>query len=322
MNNLLQKKGINTILTDYTAVIAALVLILFNVIITPNFCKLAVFNNIIIQMNAALLISLGMTWVIASGGIDISVGSVMAVSSMLSVKLLPLGTLPAILIGLLVGVITGAIIGFIIGKFEIQPMIVSMTFMIGLRGVAQILNNSKVLRFDNELYASLGRTKIFGSVPIQIVIMLIFIVLIWVISSKTQFGLKIEAVGDNMKAARLSGINTILTLVEIYAVTGFLASLAGIIETARLYSSDANNLGVSIEMDAISAVAIGGTCMTGGKPNVLGTVFGVIIVQLLTTMVNMNNISYQYSFVLKAIVLIVALYGQRLLHTKKGRASK
>lgn len=310
-------KNLYNFIVDYSALIVALVLIIINVIFTPNFFAITTISNIVIQMTSTLLISLGMTWVIASGGIDISVGSVMALSSMVSVKLLDYGLLTAMAGGMLVGIASGALIGFLVARFDIQPMIVSMTLMIGLRGVAQILNDSKILRFDNDAYAQIGRAKIFGNLPIQILIMLFFIVIIWFISSKTIFGIKIEAVGDNREASRLSGINTLMVLVSIYAVTGLLSSCAGIIETARLYASDANTLGKAIEMDAISAVAIGGTSMIGGKPNIVGTIFGVIIIQVLTTMVNMNNISYQYSLVLKAIVIVVALYGQRFLQSRK-----
>lgn len=310
-------KNLYNFIVDYSALIVALLLIIINVIFTPNFFNITTISNIVIQMTSTLLISLGMTWVIASGGIDISVGSVMALSSMVSVKLLDYGLLTAMAGGMLVGIASGALIGFLVARFYIQPMIVSMTLMIGLRGVAQILNDSKILRFDNDAYAQIGRAKIFGNLPIQILIMLFFIVIIWFISSKTIFGIKIEAVGDNREASRLSGINTLMVLVSIYAVTGLLSSCAGIIETARLYASDANTLGKAIEMDAISAVAIGGTSMIGGKPNIVGTIFGVIIIQVLTTMVNMNNISYQYSLVLKAIVIVVALYGQRFLQSRK-----
>lgn len=310
-------KNLYNFIVDYSALIVALLLIIINVIFTPNFFNITTISNIVIQMTSTLLISLGMTWVIASGGIDISVGSVMALSSMVSVKLLDYGLLTAMAGGMLVGIASGALIGFLVARFDIQPMIVSMTLMIGLRGVAQILNDSKILRFDNDAYAQIGRAKIFGNLPIQILIMLFFIVIIWFISSKTIFGIKIEAVGDNREASRLSGINTLMILVSIYAVTGLLSSCAGIIETARLYASDANTLGKAIEMDAISAVAIGGTSMIGGKPNIVGTIFGVIIIQVLTTMVNMNNISYQYSLVLKAIVIVVALYGQRFLQSRK-----
>lgn len=267
-------KNLYNFIVDYSALIVALVLIIINVIFTPNFFAITTISNIVIQMTSTLLISLGMTWVIASGGIDISVGSVMALSSMVSVKLLDYGLLTAMAGGMLVGIASGALIGFLVARFDIQPMIVSMTLMIGLRGVAQILNDSKILRFDNDAYAQIGRAKIFES-TIQILIMLFFIVIIWFISSKTIFGIKIEAVGDNREASRLSGINTLMVLVSIYAVTGLLSSCAGIIETARLYASDANTLGKAIEMDAISAVAIGGTSMIGGKPNIVGTIFGV-----------------------------------------------
>ena len=256
-------KNLYNFIVDYSALIVALLLIIINVIFTPNFFNITTISNIVIQMTSTLLISLGMTWVIASGGIDISVGSVMALSSMVSVKLLDYGLLTAMAGGMLVGIASGALIGFLVARFDIQPMIVSMTLMIGLRGVAQILNDSKILRFDNDAYAQIGRAKIFGNLPIQILIMLFFIVIIWFISSKTIFGIKIEAVGDNREASRLSGINTLMVLVSIYAVTGLLSSCAGIIETARLYASDANTLGKAIEMDAISAVAIGGPSMIG-----------------------------------------------------------
>ena len=179
-------------IVDYSALIVALLLIIINVIFTPNFFNITTISNIVIQMTSTLLISLGMTWVIASGGIDISVGSVMALSSMVSVKLLDYGLLTAMAGGMLVGIASGALIGFLVARFDIQPMIVSMTLMIGLRGVAQILNDSKILRFDNDAYAQIGRAKIFGNLPIQILIMLFFIVIIWFISSKTIFGIKIE----------------------------------------------------------------------------------------------------------------------------------
>lgn len=231
-------KNLYNFIVDYSALIVALVLIIINVIFTPNFFAITTISNIVIQMTSTLLISLGMTWVIASGGIDISVGSVMALSSMVSVKLLDYGLLTAMAGGMLVGIASGALIGFLVARFDIQPMIVSMTLMIGLRGVAQILNDSKILRFDNDAYAQIGRAKIFGNLPIQILIMLFFIVIIWFISSKTIFGIKIEAVGDNREASRLSGINTLMVLVSIYAVTGLLSSCAGIIETARLYCSE------------------------------------------------------------------------------------
>ena len=312
------KQKMMKILIAYSPAIVLVLMIIFNVFFTPNFAKLNTVINISIQMTSTLLVSLGMTWAIASGGIDISVGSVMAVSSMVSVKLLDYGVVTAILAGILVGMLCGMAIGAIIAKFDLQPIIVTLPFMIGLRGVAQILNDSKILRFDNELYGAIGRGKIGGVIPIQIPIMIIAIIIIWVISNKTTFGRKIEAVGDNQEASRLAGINTFMVLVVIYGTVGLLSGCAGIVDTARLYASDANIMGKAFEMDAIAAVAIGGTSMTGGKPNIMGTVFGVIILQIVTTMVVMNNISYEYSMIFKALIIIFALYGQRMLHNRKG----
>ncbi len=314
----MSNKKLMKYLIEYSPAIILAILVIFNVIFTPNFASITTALNISIQMTSTVLVALGMTWAIASGGIDISVGSVMAVASMVSVKLLDYGVFTAIFVGLLVGVLSGVAIGAIISKFNIQPIIVTLPFMIGLRGVAQILNDSKILRFDNESYAMIGRLKIGEQLPIQIPIMVVAIVIIWVISRKTTFGRKIEAVGDNPEAARLSGINTFLVLVGVYGTVAFLSGCAGIVDTARLYASDANTLGDAIEMDAIAAVAIGGTSMTGGRPNVMGTVFGAIIMQVMTTMVVMNNIPYEYSLVFKALIIVGALYGQRVLHSRKG----
>lgn len=307
-----------SLLIEYSPAIVMVILLLFNMIFTPNFTSLNVVTNISIQMTAIMLIALGMTWVIASGGIDISVGSVMALSSMVSVKLLDFGLFTAIVGGILTGVIVGSIVGFLISKLDIQPIIITLPFMIGLRGLAQILNDSKILRFDNDMYAMLGRYKLFEVIPIQIPIMIVAITIIYIITSKTAFGRRIEAIGDNSKAARLSGINTVLVLIAVYATVGALSSMAGIIETARAYVSDANTMGKAIESDAIAAVAIGGTSMTGGRPNIFGTVFGAITMQIVTTMVVMNNVPFELALVFKALIIIIALYAQRMLHSRKG----
>lgn len=312
-----KRKKVLDFMMSYSAGVVMTILILFNVLFTPNFAHYTTIANIIIQMTSTMLIALGMTWVIASGGIDISVGAVMAVASMVSVKLLPYNFYIAILGALVIGTFCGMTVGFIISRFKIQPIIVTLPFMIGLRGVAQILNNSKILRFSSEQYAMLGRAKISGNIPVQIFIMLSAIIVIWIITTKTVFGKKIEAIGDNLKASRLAGVNTMLVLIGIYGTIAFLSSIAGIVDTARLYASDANTLGKAIEMDAIAAVAIGGTNMSGGKPNIMGTVFGAVIMQIMTTMVSMNDIPYQYALVLKAAIIIIALYGQRVLRTRK-----
>lgn len=304
-------------LIDYSPGIVLVLIILLNMIFTPNFASMNTFRNISIQVTSALLVALGMTWVIASGGIDISVGSVMALTSMVSAKLIGFGAVPAIMIGIMAGTMSGVIAGFVIAKFKIQPIIVTLPLMIGVRGISQIINDSKILRFDSEAYVFLGRYRIFGEIPIQIPIIIIIAGIMYFISNKMVFGRKVQSVGDNEKASNLVGINTFAVTVIIYATCAFLASIAGVIDTARISASDANILGSMIELDAIAAVAIGGTPMDGGKPNILGTVAGAIIIQIITTMVNMNDISFEYSMIIKAAVIILALWVQRYLHSKR-----
>jgi ribose transport system permease protein len=305
------------ILIDYSPAIVLGFILLINIIITPNFMSVSTFRNIFIQVTSALLVALGMTWVIASDGIDISVGAVMALTSMVSAKLIGLGAFPAIMIGLMAGTLSGVIAGTIIAKFKIQPIIVTIPLMIGVRGIAQIINDSKILRFSSDAYVFLGRHRIFDEIPIQIPIMIVIIAIMYFITNKMVFGRKIQALGDNKKASQLVGINTTKVIIVIYATCALLASVAGVIETARISASDANILGSMIELDAIAAVAIGGTPMTGGKPNIMGTVFGAIIIQVITTMVNMNNIPFEYSLILKAIIIILALWVQRFLKSKR-----
>ncbi len=304
-------------LIDYSPLMVLFFIVIVNVIFTPNFASVNTLRNLAIQVTSSLLVALGMTWVIASGGIDISVGSVMALVSMVSAKLVGIGAVQSITIGIITGILSGVLAGAIIAKFNIQPIIVTLSLMIGIRGVAQIINDSKILRLDSPEYVFIGRHRIFGEIPIQVVIAFVAIIIMYFISSRMVFGRKIQAVGENHKATELVGINTFVVKIGIYATCAFLASIAGVIDTARISASDANILGSMIELDAIAAVAIGGTPMNGGKPNIIGTVFGALIIQVITTMVNMNNISFEYSLILKAIIIILALWAQRFLHSKR-----
>ncbi len=295
----------------YATPVLLVILISFNVVFTPNFANINTMWNILIQMTTILLTALGMTLVIASGGIDISVGSVMAISSIISAKSLGLGVLPAILVGLLVAAVCGLFIGLIIAKFKIQPIIVTLPMMIGIRGIAQVTNDSQLLNFDSPAYSFIGTYKFAGNIPVQVLIMIIAVAVVYFISNKMAFGRYVQAMGDNYRASRLTGINTFLVIIGIYVISSALAGFAGIIETARLSAADANAIGKLMELDAIAAVAVGGTPMTGGRPNVIGTVFGVLIIQIITVAVNMNNIPYTYSLVVKAIVIILALWARR-----------
>ncbi|MDF2614416.1 MAG: transporter permease [Clostridia bacterium] len=309
--NVNQDRDWKLLLNKYATPILLVLLIAVNAIFTPNFANVNTMWNILIQMTTILLTALGMTLVIASGGIDISVGSVMAISSIVTAKSLGFGVVPAVILGLLISAVCGVFIGFIIARFKIQPIIVTLPMMIGIRGIAQVINDSQLLNFNEPAFSFLGTYKFGGSVPIQVFIMIIVSASVYFIANKMSFGRYVQAMGDNYKASRLTGINTFMVTISIYMISATLAGFAGIIETARLSAADANAIGKLMELDAIAAVAVGGTPMNGGRPNVIGTIFGVLIIQIITVAVNMNNIPYTYSLVLKAIVIILALWARR-----------
>ena len=302
-------------LRRYSAAILLAIMIILNLIITPNFFSIGTLWNVITQSCTIILTGMGMTMVISTGGIDISVGAVMALSGMVSVKMLSYGVVPAIIAALLVCLVSGLIAGFMVGKLRVQSMVVTLALMIGVRGVAQILNDAKILYMDTsanaDMYKMLGSYKIGGLFPIQLLPIVLSVVVVYFILEKTILGRHIQATGDNPNSATLAGINTGKTLMFVYMSSAFLAALAGVFATAKIGAADGNSLGELAELDAIAAVAVGGTSMSGGRARVFGSVIGALIMQLITIMVNMNNITYEYAQVFKAIIIIVAVYIQR-----------
>lgn len=302
-------------LRKYSAAILLAIMVIMNLIITPNFFSMGTLWNVITQSCTIILTGMGMTMVISTGGIDISVGAVMALAGMVSVKLLPYGTLPAILAALVVCLLPGLLAGFMVGKLKVQSMVVTLALMIGVRGVAQVLNDAKILYMstdaNSEAYKFLGSYKIGGLFPIQLIPIVLTIFITYFILEKTILGRHIQATGDNPNSATLAGINTGKTLMFVYMTSSFLAGLAGVFATAKIGAADGNSLGILAELDAIAAVAVGGTSMSGGRARVFGTVIGALIMQLITIMVNMNNITYEYAQVFKAIIIILAVYIQR-----------
>ncbi|MCX8130618.1 MAG: ABC transporter permease [Clostridia bacterium] len=305
------KQDIKELSRKYGALAVLILLVLVNSFITPNFTSINTMWNILIQVSTVMLVALGMTIVISSGGIDISVGSVMAVASIVTAKSLGIGVFPAILLGLLVAACFGVFTGFMVAHFKIQPIIITLTLMIAGRGIGQVINDAMLLNFTEPKFTFFGLHRIGGVIPVQVVIMAIAIGSVYFVMQKMTFGRYVQAMGDNYKASRLSGINTFMTTAVIYSICSMMAGVAGLMETARLSAADANAIGKLIELDAIAAVAVGGTPLSGGRANVIGTVIGALIMQIITVSVNMNNIPYSYSLVLKAIIIIVAVYVQR-----------
>lgn len=302
------------VLKKYSAAILLGLMIIVNLAVTPNFFSPGTLWNVITQSCTIILTGMGMTMVISTGGIDISVGAVMALAGIVSAKLLPFGLLPAVLGSLVICSISGVIAGFMVGKLRVQPMVVTLALLIGVRGVAQVINDAKIFYIVGDhaqTYKALGSMKLFGKVPVQVIPIILAVALTYFILEKTVLGRYIQAVGDNPKSATLAGIGTARTLMFVYISSALLASIAGIFETAKIGAADGNSLGLLAELDAIAAVAVGGTSMSGGRAKVFGTVVGALIMQLITISVNMNNITYEYAQVMKAVIIIVAVYIQR-----------
>lgn len=296
---------------EYGTLVVLAVVLIINMLFTPNFFKLGTVWNIIIQSTTIILTAMGMTVVISTGGIDISVGSVMAIASMVSAKALGFGVFPCIVLALLVSCVCGLFNGFMVAKFKIQPIIVTLTMMMAGRGIAQVLNDAMILQFYSPAYSALGTYRIGGAIPVQLIFILVVVGVVLFLVKKTTFGRYIQAVGDNPMASRLAGVNTFRTILLVYMLCSMFAGLAGVIETAKISAADGNAIGRLAELDAIAAVAVGGTSMSGGKAKVMGTVIGALIMQLITISVNMNNIPFEFAQVIKSVIIILAVYLQR-----------
>ncbi|HEX5705889.1 MAG TPA: ABC transporter permease [Pyrinomonadaceae bacterium] len=294
----------------YGALAALVLLVLFNSIVTPNFLDANNFRNILLQVAPTVLVAVGMTFVIATGGIDLSVGAVMAIASAVAATSLDNGVALAVLLALAVATAAGAFNGALISAFRIQPIIVTLALLISGRGVAQVINGGQLIPFSNPTFETIGRGSVAG-VPVQVLLMLLVVAAAIFFMRFTAFGRYVLAVGGNEAAARLAGVKVARTKVTVYALSGLLAGLAGLIETARQGASDAPNIGLNIELDAIAATVVGGTPLTGGRATVIGTLVGALIMQVITTSFNMNGISYAWSLVIKAAIIIVAVYIQR-----------
>lgn len=295
----------------YGAAAALLLLLIANMIFTPNFVDVNNFRNILLQVAPTVLVAVGMTLVIATGGIDLSVGSVMAISAAMAAVHLDFGVGIAVLLALLVSVAAGAFNGTLISVFRIQPIIVTLALLISGRGIAQVISNGgQLIEFDNPTFEYFG-TGYLGPFPVQVVIMLVVVLVAIFLMRATSFGRYVAAVGGNETAARLSGVKVHRTKIAVYAISGFLAGLAGLIEAARAEASDAQKVGLNMELDAIAATVVGGTPLTGGRATIIGTLIGALIMQVITTSINMKGYSYAWSLVIKAAIILIAVYIQR-----------
>jgi len=264
--------------------------------------------NVARQLFSNCNLALGMSLVIICGGIDLSVGAVMAISGTIVSGFIADGVMPmvpAILVGLAIGVLVGSINGFIISKFDVAPFIVTMAVQQICRGLVYIYADGQPIRCMYEAFNNLGNGYI-GAFPVTIYYSIFFVVVVWVLLSKTKMGRKIYAVGGNITAARFSGINVDRVRVSVYATSGFLAAFAGIIYCARMYSGQPT-LGTGDETDAIAAVVLGGASFNGGIGKIGGVIFGVLVIAVLSNALNLLHVNSFWQLVAKGVVILLAV---------------
>lgn len=264
--------------------------------------------NVLRQLFSNCNLALGMCLVIITGGIDLSVGAIMALAGTLCAGTIAAGQLPipvAILMGLAIGVLVGFVNGIITAKMNIAPFIVTMATQQICRGLVYVYADGLPIRCDNPPFNFLGNGYV-GEIPITIVYSIFFVIVIWLVLSKSQLGRWIYAVGGNKNAARFSGINVDKVLMIVYSISGFLAAFAGIIYCARMYSGQPT-LGNGDETDAIAAVVLGGTSFSGGIGKIGGVLIGILIIAVLSNALNLLGINSFWQLVAKGAVILLAV---------------
>lgn len=306
-------------LSRHGALLALLLLVCFNLAVTPNFLSWQTLNVNLTQVAAIVIVATGMTLVIATGGIDLSVGSLMAISGALAPlifieKILEMpdptvGVALAFVIPVLVAGLFGLFNGFLVTTFGIQPIIATLVLFIAGRGIAQVMTNGNLQVFRNPNFQVIGLGRVLG-IPVQIIIMIVIVVIAAWIVQRTLLGRQILAVGGNEQAAKLSGIPVNRVKLLVYFISGICAGIAGLIVIAINSASDANLVGLGMELDAIAAAAVGGTLLVGGRAYIGGTLVGALIIQLVRYTLLANGVPDAAALLVKAALIVIAVWLQ------------
>ncbi|PTV98499.1 ribose ABC transporter membrane protein [Halanaerobium saccharolyticum] len=314
MNNLssIKDKSFLEILNRFKTGIGLLALVIVLSFMSPYFLTVPNLLNVVRQVSIIAIISFGMTMVILTGGIDLSVGSMLAFAGAISAGMIVntgLNVYLAILIGLAAGTALGLFNGLAVAKAKLPAFIVTLAMMTVARGFTLIYTNGRPISGFDETFRFFGAGYI-GAIPVPVIIMFLLLIVIYILLKKTPLGRYIYAIGGNEKATKLSGINTDKIKIAVYALNGFLAAVSGIILTSRLNSAQPM-AGEGYELDAIAAVVLGGTSLSGGSGTVIGTIVGALIIAVLNNGLNLLNVSSFYQLVAKGGVILLAVFLDR-----------
>jgi simple sugar transport system permease protein/ribose transport system permease protein len=302
----------------YGALLALALLTLYNVLFTRNFLSAQTFNVNLTQVATIVIVATGMTLVIATGGIDLSVGSLMAISGATAALFFRqaalTGSEPIVALVFVTPVLVAAAFGLLNGSLvawlKLQPIIATLVLFIAGRGIAQVVTGGNLQTFRNPAFQYIGMGRPLG-VPFQVILMLAVVALAAWVMRVTVFGRHVLAVGGNEAAARLAGVPVRRVKLAVYTISGVLSGIAGLIVIAINSSSDANQVGLNMELDAIAAVAVGGTPLTGGRATIVGTLIGALIMQLIRYTLLAHGVPDATALVVKAAIILVAVYVQR-----------
>ena len=305
--------------TGMPQLVALLLVLLVDSLVAPHFFQIVLqdgrlFGSPIDILNRAApvaLLAIGMTLVIATGGIDLSVGAIMAIAGATAASMTVAGhSLPIVLLAAIgSGVLAGLWNGVLVAILKIQPFVATLILMVAGRGVAQLITSGQIVTFNAPSLSWLGSGSLL-LFPTPVIIALVTLLVFWLFTRKTALGMFIEAVGINIRAAKNAGVNTRVVVMLTYVLSGVCAAIAGIIVTADIRGADANNAGLWLELDAILAVVIGGASLMGGRFNLLLSIVGALIIQGMNTGILLSGFPPELNQVVKAVVVMCVLIVQ------------
>ncbi len=310
-------KSITARLKRLAPQLAALIIILGAIaLISPGFLNVSFQNgrlygsviDILVRAAPVALLTIGMTLVIATKGIDLSIGAVIAICGAVAATLITSGhSIPVVIaVSLAVGIACGIWNGILVAILDIQPIIATLILMVAGRGIAQLITEGVILTFNDDSFSAIG-TGAFAGIPMPVIIWVVTALLVGILVRKSALGFLIEATGINRRASALAGVRARFLLFFVYAISGLCAAVAGMIVTADIRGADANNAGLWLELDAILAVVIGGTSLNGGRFSITASLIGALIIQTINTGILVSGFPPEFNLIIKAGIIIVVL---------------
>ena len=297
-------------LGDRGVYVALALLVVFNLVFTANFATVGNLRLQLIQVVPVAIVALGMALVIGTEGIDLSVGSTMAIAAALLPLYLGYGPWVAIPIALLAGGVVGLVNGGLVAFVGVQPIVATLGLLVAGRGIALVIAQGRLTELFDPTLTAIGTDRVAG-IPITVLVAAAVAGLVGLVVRRTTFGRRVVAIGGNRGASVLAGLPVRRTLMTVYVVCGLLAALAGILDTARLSAADPSFVGLLIELSAITAVVVGGTPLSGGRVRILGTLAGALLMQLISATLIKHDLPDSTARMIAAAIIVAAVYLQR-----------